>query len=65
MKKTTNLIILEVKENISNIISESKLPATIVAMIMHELTLNVDNQTNQIISKEKKEYEDLQLEVVK
>lgn len=52
-----NLAIIDTKQLILNTIADSKLPAVICSMIMHEITANIDGQANQILVKEKENFE--------
>lgn len=58
--KGINLQIQEFKENLLNVINESKLPPAIVQMALGELTAQVDRITEQALEKERQAYEKTQ-----
>jgi len=64
MEKTTNLRILEVKQGVMDMISNSNLPATVITMIINEVNIEVQRQTQQIVEKEQKEFDESQVEEV-
>jgi hypothetical protein len=51
-----NLVIDETRENIIKALTDSMLPAGIMAMIMAEITNNVVSQANQILMTERAAY---------
>lgn len=57
MDKPINLLIYDIKQEIINTINNSKLPISIIQLIMQELMSNVNNQTQQSLVYEKQQYE--------
>jgi hypothetical protein len=55
--KPINLLIYDIKQEIINTINNSKLPISIIQLIMQELMSNVNNQTQQSLVYEKQQYE--------
>lgn len=58
MDKSIDLIIPEIKDKIVSVLNESKLPITIISMIIHEISGVVDNTVTITIDKLKKEYDE-------
>lgn len=57
MEKSPNIIIEETRNKIIDDVTESKLPAMVVQMILREVLQGVDMQTQQIIQQEKEQYQ--------
>ena len=58
MEKSVNLQIVDTKQLIMKNISDSKLPAMICSMLLHEIISDVDGQTNRLLTEERKQYTD-------
>lgn len=56
-QKSTNLVILETKEKIIDVLNQAKLPITVNQMIIKEAKETVDSIANQIIEKDRIQYE--------
>lgn len=57
MDKPFNLQVVDTKQDMLKVIEQSHLPATAIQMILKEISQAVDIQTQQILEKEKIEYE--------
>jgi len=53
MGKSTNLLIVDTKQVIMDVLQQSNLPSVVCSMIVHEISNNVDLQANQTLIKEK------------
>ena len=62
MEKSINLRILEAKQEVMNTISNSKLPAMVITMMLGEVSSEVQRQTQQIVDKEQKEFDESRVE---
>lgn len=57
-EKSTNLIILETKDEIINTLLKAHLPITVCQMIVHEIKDSIDKIAFNQIEKDRMEYED-------
>ncbi|HHV10414.1 MAG TPA: hypothetical protein GXX75_09085 [Clostridiales bacterium] len=58
MEKGINLQIHELKENMTQVINDAKLPIAVVQMALFELTAQVNNISAQTIENERKAYQE-------
>ena len=61
MDKSINLIIIETKQNLINVLNKSNLPITISQMLINELLQLVNIQANQQLEQEKQQYEQVEI----
>lgn len=52
MEKSINLVIVETKQQLINVLNQSGLPIGVCSMLLHELSGNVDDQYNQMLTSE-------------
>ncbi|APR02403.1 hypothetical protein [Clostridium botulinum] len=57
-EKSTNLVILEIKDKIIKTLDEANLPMTVHQMIINEIKDSIDRATRIQIEKDRIEYED-------
>lgn len=57
-QKSTNLVILETKNRIIDVLSNAQLPLTVHQMILNEIKDSIDKATINQIEKDRIEYED-------
>lgn len=57
-EKSTNLVILETKDEIINTLLKAHLPITVCQMILNEIKDSIDKATINQIEKDRIEYED-------
>ncbi|WP_061336706.1 hypothetical protein [Clostridium botulinum] len=57
-QKSTNLVILEIKDKIIKTLDEANLPMTVHQMIINEIKDSIDRATRIQIEKDRIEYED-------
>lgn len=57
IQKSFNMLVEETKNNVINTLTESKLPATVVQMLLREIIQGVELQTQQILQQEKAQYQ--------
>ncbi|MEW9093748.1 MAG: hypothetical protein AB2417_01590 [Clostridiaceae bacterium] len=59
IEKGFNLKVIDFRTNLSSLIDNCNLPATVIQMVLQEYTREINIQTQQIIQKEIEEYEKL------
>ena len=52
-EKSIDLVIAELKENVADVLNGSNLPLSVISMILHELSGQVDSTLNYNITQEK------------
>lgn len=57
-QKSTNLVILETKEKIINLLEKAKVPITVNQMIIKEVKEVIDEAAENIVRKDRIEYEE-------
>lgn len=57
MEKSFNMLVEETKNSVIDVITASKLPATVVQMLLREVLQGVETQTQLILQQEKAQYQ--------
>lgn len=65
MNKPIDLVVVDTKQALINVIAQSRLPHTVVCMILNELTETVRLQTQQSLANSRAQYEQAMAEEAK
>lgn len=55
IQKSTDMLIMEVKQGVAKLLNDSKLPLSVISMILHETSNQVDSTLNQLLLQEQEQ----------